>query len=106
VPEQTAFTPKQFRWRNGNMTEAVYYEMMRQGRGPVTIRVGNVVLISAEEERNWQRRMSRPTGPEAARQKAERAQAQQRALHAARASAASANHVSKQRLKASASAEG
>jgi hypothetical protein len=102
VREQTAFTPRQFRWRNGNMTEAVYYALMRAGRGPTVMRLGNTVLISAEEERNWQRRMSRPTGLEAARQKAERAQAQQRALRAAQASAASDNHVSKQRLKAAA----
>jgi hypothetical protein len=98
VPEQTAFTPRQFRMRNGGITESVYYEMMRQGRGPVTMRMGTTVLISAEEERNWQRRMSRPTGLEAARQKVERQQAQQRSLRAAQASAASPHHVSKRKL--------
>jgi hypothetical protein len=100
APEKTAFTPAQFRFRNGEMSEANYYAMMKAGRGPATLRVGNVVLISAQEEQDWLRRMTHPTGAEAVRQKAERAQAQQRSLRAAKASAASEKHISKQRQRA------
>jgi hypothetical protein len=100
VPEQTAFTIKQFRWRNGNMTEAVYYTLQKEGRGPVTMVLGNTLLVTAEEELKWQRRMSRPQGSEAARQKADREKMRQRALKAGQASAASDKHISKRRLAA------
>jgi hypothetical protein len=105
VPEQSAYTIKQIRYRNGDMNEATWYALQKAGRCPVTMVLGNTLLVTAEEERNWQRRMSRPTGSEAARQKSDREKMRQRALRAGQASAASDKHISKQRLAAKAAAE-
>jgi hypothetical protein len=100
--ERSAFSIEEFVWRNG-ISPSLFYSLLRQGRGPqVMVVAGNKRLISAEEELAWQRRMSRPTGQEAAHQKAERAKAHLHALRAGRLSAEGEHHVSKRRKAVSA----
>ena len=60
-----------------------------QGRGPVEMRIGlNAIRVTADAERDWQRRMQAPSADLEQR-------AQARAVKAGEAAAKSSKHVSK-----------
>jgi hypothetical protein len=74
--ERVAFTIPEFCFRN-NISRPTYHRLRSEGRGPAEMRIGlNAIRISAEAERDWQRRMQEPredfemTGDAAARSSA------------------------------------
>lgn len=83
-----AHTINEFCFRNG-ISRPTYHRLRSQGRGPVEMRIGlNVIRITAEAERAWQREMQTPQ-----RDFEERALA--RAVKAGEAAVRSNKHVSK-----------
>ena len=58
--ERIAYTIPEFCFRN-NISRPTYHRLRAEGRGPVEMRIGlNAIRISAEAERDWQRRMQEP----------------------------------------------
>ena len=58
--ERAAYTIPEFCFRN-HISRPAYHRMRSEGRGPVEMRVGlNLIRITAEAEREWQRRMQEP----------------------------------------------
>ena len=58
--ERVAYTIPEFCFRN-SISRPTYHRLRSQGRGPVEMRIGlNMIRITAEAEREWQRRMQEP----------------------------------------------
>ena len=58
--ERAAYTIPEFCFRN-TISRPTYHRLRAEGRGPVEMRIGlNVIRITAEAERDWQRRMQEP----------------------------------------------
>ena len=54
--ERAAYTIPEFCFRN-HISRPAYHRLRAQGRGPVEMRIGlNIIRITAEAERDWQRR--------------------------------------------------
>ena len=88
--QRAAYTIDEFCDRN-RISRPTYHRLRAQGRGPVEMRIGlNVIRITAQAERAWQREMQTPQ-PDFE----ERALA--RAVKAGDAAARSDKHVSKKR---------
>jgi len=92
--ERCAFSVAEFCHRN-SISLPTYRRLRSQGRAPVEMRLGlNLVRITGEAERNWQRQMQEPQPDLEAR-------ASERAAKAGDAAAKSNRHISKQSLKRS-----
>jgi hypothetical protein len=86
--ERIAFTIPEFCFRN-NISRPTYHRLRSEGRGPVEMRPGlNIIRITAEAERDWQRLMQEPREDFPTRAVA-------RAVKAGDAAARSSAHVSK-----------
>ena len=60
VPERVAFPISEFCFRN-RISRATYHRLRTEGRGPVEMRIGlNLIRITVEAERDWQRAMQVP----------------------------------------------
>jgi hypothetical protein len=89
--ERAAFSVAEFCFRN-NISRPTYHRLRSEGRGPVDMRIGlNLIRITAEAERDWQRRLQVP-------QRDFETRAAERAVKAGDAAARSDRHVSKKRL--------
>ena len=74
-----------------HISRPTYHRLRSQGRGPVEMRIGlNMIRITAEAERDWQRRMQEPNAD------FER-QGYERAVKAGDAAVKSDKHISKKR---------
>ena len=88
--ERAAYTIPEFCFRN-SISRPTYHRLRAQGRGPAEMRIGlNMIRITAEAERDWQRRMQEPSADLETR-------AVERAVKAGEAAVKSAKHVSKRR---------
>ena len=59
--ERAAYTIPEFCFRN-NISRPTYHRLRAEGRGPVEMRVGlNLIRITAQAERDWQRQLQRPS---------------------------------------------
>jgi len=88
--ERIAYTVPEFCFRN-SISRPTYHRLRAQGLGPKEMRLGlNAIRITAEAERDWQRRMQEP------RTDLEKRTAE-RAVKAGDAAAKSSKHVSKKR---------
>ena len=88
--ERAAYTIPEFCFRNG-ISRPTYHRLRSQGRGPTEMRIGlNVIRITAEAERAWQREMQTP-------QRDFETRALARAVKAGEAAVRSNKHVSKKR---------
>jgi hypothetical protein len=88
VLERAAYTIAEFCFRN-NIGRLTYHRLRAEGRGPVEMRLGlNAIRITADAERDWQRRMQEPREDLEVR-------AIERAAKAGGAAVRSAKHVSK-----------
>lgn len=86
--ERAAYTIQEFCFRN-HISRPAYHRLRLQKRNPAEMRIGlNTVRITAEAERDWQRRMQAPSADLEQR-------AQARAVKAGEAAAKSSKHVSK-----------
>lgn len=98
--ERVAFAIAEFCVRNGIGT-GTYHKLKRLGLGPDEMRFGNVIRITVEAERKWQRARTNPKGEEAEARDRSEAQTKARGLKAGKLSAASERHISKMRPQAS-----
>ena len=57
-----AFTVAQF-CAAFNMSRTLYYELEKQGRGPVTFKLGRKKLISGHAATDWVKRMESESNP-------------------------------------------
>jgi hypothetical protein len=90
VLERAAYTVAEFCFRN-NIGRLTYHRLRADGRGPTEMRLGlNAIRITADAEREWQRRMQEPREDLETR-------AIERAAKAGNAAAKSDKHVSKRR---------
>ena len=88
--ERIAFTIVEFCFRN-SISRPTYHRLRSQGLGPTEMRMGlNLVRISADAEREWQRRLQKP-------QRDFEARAAERAVKVGGAAAKSSRHISKKR---------
>jgi hypothetical protein len=88
--ERAAYTIPEFCFRN-NISRPTYHRLRAEGRGPVEMRLGlNAIRITAEAERDWQRRMQEPRADLETRTVA-------RAVKAGDAAVKSNRHISKKR---------
>ena len=88
--ERAAYTLAEFCYRN-HISRPAYHRLRAEGRGPVEMRLGlNIIRITAEAERDWQRLMQEPNG-------SLEQQAVARAVKAGEAAVKSDKHVSKTR---------
>ena len=88
--ERIAFTIPEFCFRN-SISRPTYHRLRAEGRGPVEMRPGlNVIRITLEAERDWQRQMQKPREDLEAR-------AVERAVKAGEAAVRSNKHISKLR---------
>ena len=86
--ERAAYSIPEFCFRN-HISRPAYHRLRSQKRGPVEMRVGlNLIRITVESERAWQRAMQEPREDLEAR-------AIERAVKAGVAAAKSSKHVSK-----------
>jgi hypothetical protein len=86
--ERIAYTIPEFCFRN-SISRPTYHRLRAEGRGPVEMRIGlNVIRITAEAERDWQRQMQEPQPDFETR-------AVERAVKAGDAAVKSDRHVSK-----------
>ena len=86
--ERAAYTIQEFCFRN-RISRPAYHRLRLQKRNPAEMRIGlNMIRITAEAEREWQRAMQEP------REDLE-ALASERAVKAGEAAAKSSKHVSK-----------
>lgn len=53
--EKLAFSVDEFCLSHGGLCRASFYNMIRQGRGPKIMKVGNRTMISAEAAAEWRR---------------------------------------------------
>jgi hypothetical protein len=89
--ERVAYSIPEFCFRN-NISRPTYHRLRAEGRGPVELRLGlNLIRITAEAERDWQRQMQEPQPDFETR-------AAERAVKAGDAAAKSDRHVSRKRL--------
>ena len=89
-PEQVAFPISEFCFRN-RISRVTYHRLRTEGRGPVEMRIGlNLIRITTESERDWQRAMQAPRADLEAR-------AAERAVKAGSAAVKSSKHISKAR---------
>ena len=95
-PERVAFPIGEFCWRNA-IGLGTYHKMKRLGLGPDEMRVNNVVRITAESEKKWQRARTYPKGDEAKAKTAAEAKAKARGRNAGKLAAQSPRHVSKRK---------
>ena len=58
-----AFTVAQFCAAHGNMSRTLFYELLKQGRGPVTFKLGRKTLISNHAAADWVKRMESESNP-------------------------------------------
>jgi hypothetical protein len=85
--ERAAYTIPEFCFRN-NISRPTYHRLRAEGRGPVEMRVGlNLIRITAQAERDWQRQLQRPSADLERRARA-------RAVKAGAVAAKSDKHVS------------
>ena len=90
VPERVAFPISEFCHRNG-ISRVAYHRLRSEGRGPVEMRIGlNLIRITVEAERDWQRAMQAPREDLETR-------AAERAVKAGSAAIKSPKHISKKR---------
>jgi hypothetical protein len=88
---RSAYTIPEFCFRN-HISRPTYHRLRTEGRGPVELRLGlNLIRITAEAERDWQRQMQEP-------QPNFETRAAERAVKAGDAAAKSDRHVSRKRL--------
>ena len=88
--ERAAYTLAEFCFRN-HISRPAYHRLRAEGRGPVEMRIGlNMIRITAEAERDWQRLMQEPNAEL-------EQQAVARAVKAGEAAVKSDKHVSKTR---------
>jgi hypothetical protein len=60
VLERAAYTIAEFCFRN-NIGRLTYHRLRAEGRGPVEMRLGlNAIRITADAEKDWQKRMQEP----------------------------------------------
>jgi len=86
--ERAAYSVQEFCLRN-HISRPTYHRLRAEGRGPVEMRIGlNVIRITADAEREWQRRMEQDDREFEAR-------ATERAVKAGDAAVKSDLHVSK-----------
>jgi hypothetical protein len=86
--ERAAYSVPEFCFRN-NISRPTYQRLRSEGRGPVEMRIGlNTIRITAEAERDWQRRMQEPREDLETR-------ATERAVMAGNAAVKSSKHVSR-----------
>lgn len=52
-PTQAAYTVDQFCAAHGGISRTLFYELLRSGRGPRTIKVGRRTLVSIEAAKEW-----------------------------------------------------
>jgi hypothetical protein len=89
--ERAAYTIQEFCFRN-HISRPAYHRLRLQKRNPVEMRIGlNMIRITAEAERDWQRLMREPNAEL-------EQQAVARAVKAGDAAAKSQKHVSKRAL--------
>jgi hypothetical protein len=85
--ERAAYTIPEFCFRN-NISRPTYHRLRAEGRGPVEMRVGlNLIGITAQAERDWQRQLQRPSADLERRARA-------RAVRAGDAAVKSDKHIS------------
>jgi hypothetical protein len=90
--EQLAYSIPQFCVRN-HISRPTYHRLRIEGRAPKEMRIGiNLIRITAEDERAWQRRMQEEGA-------AFETQAAERAMKAGAAGVQSPTHVSKRRRR-------
>jgi predicted DNA-binding transcriptional regulator AlpA len=58
-----ALTVAQFCAAHGNMSRTLFYELLKQGRGPVTFKLGRKTLISSHAAADWVKRMESESNP-------------------------------------------
>ena len=58
-----AFTVAQFCASHGGMSRTLFYELVKQGRGPKTFKVGRRTLISTRAADDWVKRMEDESNP-------------------------------------------
>jgi len=91
--ERAAYSVQEFCLRN-HISRPAYHRLRAEGRGPAEMRIGlNLIRITANAEREWQRRMEQGDGEFEAK-------AIERAAKAGAAGAKSDLHVSKKRRRA------
>jgi hypothetical protein len=96
-------SPKGFRIRHGGnrgpMSLTLYNKLRKAGLGPRETIVGNVIIITIDDERAWDAARANPTDDAELKSIAKtRERWHKRALAAGKAAAKSPIHVSKQRL--------
>lgn len=85
--DRVAFTVPEFCFRN-SISRPTYHRLRAQGRGPKEMRLGlNAIRITADAERDWQKRMQQP-------RKDLETRTVERAVKAADAAVKSSRHVS------------
>jgi hypothetical protein len=88
--ERAAYSVQEFCLRN-HISRPTYHRLRAEGRGPKEMRIGlNVIRITADAEREWQRRMERDDHEFEVR-------ATERAVKAGGAAVKSPKHVSNRR---------
>lgn len=92
--EPLAFSIREFCRKHG-ISVPTYYEMKRQGLGPVEMRFGRVIRISAEAAAAWRHARENPTKIEAEGLERTADALRQRARQAAKHAIASEKHVSR-----------
>ena len=58
-----AFTVAQFCAVHGNMSRTLFYDLLKQGRGPITFKLGRKTLISSHAAADWVKRMESESNP-------------------------------------------
>jgi hypothetical protein len=88
--QKAAWTVPEFCFRN-SISRSGYQRLRAEGRGPAEMRLGlNLIRISAQAERDWQRQMQEPQPDLEGR-------AMERAMKAGDAAVRSSKHISKRR---------
>jgi hypothetical protein len=95
--QRSSFSILEFCTRN-NISLGTYHKLKRAGLGPAEMRLGNVVRVTSQAEREWQAARTTPTeGIEVEAREASENEAKTRAKKAGKLSAASPRHVSKRK---------
>ena len=94
IDPRRSLSQQEFCWLE-NISKAKFYELKKRGLTPDEIDIGGVLRITPKAREEWHERMAELAKSEAARLEAERRR--ELAIIAARAAAASPNHVSKNR---------
>ena len=96
IDPRRSLSQQEFCWLE-NISKAKFYELKKRGLTPDEIDIGGVLRITPKAREEWHERMAELAKSEAARLEAERRR--ELAIIAARAAAASPNHVSKNRAR-------